>query len=271
MSISVFLCVCLLILLGFRVYLSFFAPSVLGSSMTIGNREVQEDYYYHGEINGVTLLVVADGNGESYAGRIASQTAVKIFRDLFQTYNKYENPKYFFKKAFHTANRAILHQLDNGQKGSTSLTVAMIVKDQLFYSAVGNVKLFVFRNCDLVPITCGHTLETLAKQEFSQGKITRADALAMLEDSRLYNYLGQEDFRELELFDQGISLRDKDIVMLATDGLYDFLSMRFLENSLKARKNMQKIAFDLIEEINKSPKEEKDNGAVVLYKIGEVT
>lgn len=258
------------VLVGFRIFLSISDASGLGSSMTIGNREVQEDYYFHGQKNGVTLLVVADGNGETYAGRIASQTGVKIFRDLFQTYNKFENPKYFFKKSFQSANKAILHELDNGQKGSTSLAVAMVDKNKLYYSSVGNVKIFVFRKGDLVQITCGHTLETLAKQEFSQGKITRSDALAMLEDSRLYNYLGQEDFRELEIFDEAIDLREKDIVMLATDGLYDLLTVREIEDLLKQKKNMQKIAFDLIEMVNQSLKEEKDNSAVVLFKIGEV-
>lgn len=270
MFISFFLLLCLVFLVGFRVYLSFFMAPPMGGSMTIGSREVQEDFYFHGEKNGVQLLVVADGNGETYAGRIASQSAVKTFRDLFQTYNKYENPKYFFKKAFHAANRSILHELDNGQKGSTSLAVAMIDGDTLYYSSVGNVKLFLFRKGDLVQITCGHTLETLAKREFSQGKITRSEALAMLEDSRLYNYLGQEDFRELELFDEGISLQEKDIVLVATDGVYDLLTIREIEETLTQKKSMQKIAFELVEKINNSPQEDKDNGAVVLYKIGEV-
>ncbi len=268
MVITYFLFLTLVILCGFRVYLAYYSP--LGSAMTIGSREVQEDYYYHGTLNGVTLLVVADGNGETYAGRIASQTAVRSFRDLFAGYNVYENPKYFFQKTFNAANKAVLQQLDNGQNGYASLTAAMIIGKQLYYSAVGNVKLYVLRKGDLISISCGHTLEMLAKQEFSQGKITRPNALSMLEDSRLYHYIGQDDFHDLELFDEPIQLQNKDIVLLASDGLYDLLTAVEIEQILKSSGNMQKVAFALVEKVNVHGDEDKDNAAVVLCKIGEV-
>lgn len=270
MVITYFLFFSLILLCGLRVYLSYFQSDPIGSAMTIGTREVQEDYYFHGVRKGVTLLVVADGNGETYAGRIASQTGVKTFRDLFDGYNVYENPKYFFKKSFHAANKAVLQQLDNGQNGYASLTAAMIIGEKLYYSAVGNVKLFVLRKGDLVAISCGHTLEMLAKQEFSQGKLTRPNALSMLEDSRLYHYLGQEDFRDLELFDEPIHLEYKDIVLLASDGLYDLLTVNEIESILKSSSNMQKVAFALVEKVNLHSEEDKDNAAVVLCKIGEV-
>lgn len=260
----------LLLLTSLRVYVSYFAPHPMGSSMTIGTREVQEDFYFHDTNKGVSLLVVADGNGETYAGRIASQTAVRTFRDLFSGYNVYENPKYFFKKAFNSANRGVLHQLDNGQKGYSSLTAAMIVKNKLYYATVGNVKLFVFRKGDLIAISTGHTLEMLGKEEFSQGKLTRSRAISLLEDARLYNYLGQEDFRDLELFDEAITLEPKDIVLLASDGIYDLLSVNEIETALKSSKNMQKVAFRLIENVNQHKNEDKDNACVVLCKIGDV-
>lgn len=260
----------LLFFTSLRIYLSYFAPNPIGSSMTIGTREVQEDFYFHGSQKGATLLVVADGNGETYAGRIASQTGVKVFRELFAGYNVYENPKYFFKKSFHSANRAVLHQLDNGQKGYSSLTAAMIIEDKLYYATVGNVKLYVFRKGDLVSISTGHTLEMLGKQEFSQGKLTRSDAISMLEDARLYNYLGQEDFSELELFDEAIDLQPHDIVLLASDGIYDLLSVNEIESAMKSSKNMQKVAFRLVELVNQHQSDEKDNAAVVLCKVGDV-
>lgn len=260
----------LLFFSGLRVYVSYFAPAPIGSAMTIGTREVQEDYYFHGTQKGATLLVVADGNGETYAGRIASQTGVRTFRDLFAGYNVYENPKYFFKKAFFSANRAVLHQLDNGQKGYSSLTAVMIIEDKLYYATVGNVKLYVLRKGDLVAISTGHTLEMLGKHEFSQGKLTRSDALSMLEDVRLYNYLGQEDFRELELFDEAISLQPQDVVVVASDGIYDLLSVHEIEQAIKSSKNMQKVAFRLVELVNRHQNEDKDNAAVVLCKVGDV-
>ena len=55
------------------------SPDV-GSSMTIGGREVQEDFVGTLATQTGLVAVLADGMGKAYGARIASRTAVETFR-----------------------------------------------------------------------------------------------------------------------------------------------------------------------------------------------
>ena len=110
-----------------------------------------------------------------------------------------------FRRAFQAANREILNQLEENQ-GSASVG-AVIIKDQkLYYAVVGNVKIAVYRNHELVPVSSGHTIGVLAKQKYEEGKLTRQEAVRLLDYHRLYNFVGQDGFRDVEFFDTPIAL-----------------------------------------------------------------
>ncbi|MFI3212257.1 MAG: protein phosphatase 2C domain-containing protein [Eubacteriales bacterium] len=239
--------------------------SNLGGSMTIGSREVQEDCYYINQNKQGSFLALADGMGESYGGRIASRIAISVCEDMFSTFNLLDNPRYFFRKIFNNSNKEILKALDNGGKGYSSLATALICDNKLFYSVVGNVKVFVFRNNDLVEVSTGHTLESISKTEFIKGKITRSEARSLLEDHRLYNFLGQDGFSDLEIFDTPVSLKANDIVLLMTDGVYELLAFTELESVLSKKISSQQKAYEIIELINKNSNEDKDNGSIVIW------
>lgn len=240
----------------------------LGGSMTIGTREIQEDCYFLKESRNGVLMVLADGMGEAYGGRIASRTAVSTFSDLFESYNALDNPQYFFKKAFHSSNNEILKVLDCGGKGMASLASAIVYNNKLFYSSVGNVKIYVHRNGDLIPITTGHTLDAIAKREFCRGKITKEEAIYLLETQRVYNYLGQDEFCDLEIFDTPVTLIKNDIVVLMTDGVYDLLSYNEIEKTLNKSISCSQMAYEIIEKVNCYKQKNKDNASIILLKVG---
>lgn len=106
------------------------SPDV-GSSMTIGGREVQEDFVGTLATQTGLVAVLADGMGKAYGARIASRTAVETFLDLFRDYNAFDNPQYYFRKSFHAANRAILRELGDEGYGAASVGVAMIRENWL--------------------------------------------------------------------------------------------------------------------------------------------
>ena len=124
----------------------------VGACKTSGDREVQEDNYGMMETNSGLLVVVADGMGRRYGGKIAARIAVDTFIDLFKDYNAFDHPLYYFRKAFNAANNAILDAVDE-QRGSSSVASAMIRNHNLYYALVGNITIAVFRNEDLVPIS----------------------------------------------------------------------------------------------------------------------
>jgi len=239
-------------------------PSGIGKSMTIGGREVQEDQIGTMETKAGTMAVLADGAGKTYGGRIASRIAVQTCMELFEDYNAFNNPQYYFRKAFHCANKEILKALGDENRGCASAGCVMVRAGYLYYALVGNVRIYVYREGNLVPVSCGHTIAVLAQQKFHEGTISREDALALLENKRLYNYLGQDGFRDIELFDAPIRLKPGDITVLMSDGVYDLLGIREIEAVLNKGGTCQQKAYDIIELVNSHPGEDKDNASIIL-------
>ena len=238
----------------------------VGASMTIGDREIQEDNYNFVESNNGFLGVLADGMGKKFGGKISSQVAVNTFIELFEQFDAFDNPNYFFQKAFTVANREILKNLDDDRCGAC-VSAILIRNNMLFYSLVGNIKIAVYRNGDLIPVSTGHTINMLAEDKYKSGKLTRKSAISLLEEKRLYNYVGQDGFKNIEFFDEPINLKYGDIVALISDGVYEFLSWKEIENELNKNINTQKMAFNIVEKINISQKENKDNASIFLLKI----
>lgn len=240
----------------------------IGISMTVGSRDVQEDQAGTEVTEAGTMAVLADGAGKAFGGRIASRTAVETFVELFRDYNAFYNPQYYFKKAFHRANREILKNLQDETYGSSSAGCVLLRAGYLYYAVVGNVKICVFREGSLVPVSTGHTVAVLAEEKFREGKISRQDALALLENQRLYNSLGRDGFQEIEVFDAPVRLKRGDIIALMSDGVHELLGFKEMEEILKETKSCQEKAFEIIELVNKNPGERKDNASVVLLGVG---
>lgn len=265
-SLLVFSLTALIVALGaWRWRLQTAQTVRLGKSMTIGDREVQEDAYGVSVQKTGTLLVLADGMGKNYGGRIASRIAVETFLALFADVQRFEKPQYFFRRAFHAANRAILNALDDG-RGSACVAAAVISGPILYYALAGNVKIAVFRAGDLVPVSEGHTVDVLAKRKYLQGNLTKQQALQLLERQRLYNFVGQDGFRDIEFFSQPLPLRDGDSVVLMTDGVYETLGWRDLEAELSSGQDAQRQALAIVERVNRSKLPNKDNAGIVIFR-----
>lgn len=241
----------------------------IGKSMTIGGREVQEDQVGTMETKNGVMAVLADGAGKEYGGRIASRIAVDICMEIFGDFNAFHNPQYYFRRAFHCANLEILKALGDENRGSASAGCVFLAAGYLYYAQVGNVKICVYREGNLIPVSTGHTVAVLAEQKFKEGTISREDALALLQNKRLYNYLGQDAFQDIEFFDAPIKVKRGDIVVLMSDGIYDLIGVREIEAVLSRESNCQEMAYDIIELVNQHPGKEKDNASIILLGMGK--
>ena len=236
-----------------------------GASKTIGSREIQEDEYGIQETREGIMAVLADGMGKRFGGKIASRKAVEAFSEIFEDETAFQHPQYSLRKAFQGANRAILKQLDEEQ-GCASVAAVILKDHHLYYASAGNVKVAVYRRHELVPVTSGHTISVLARQKYEEGKLTREEALSLLDHHRLYNFVGQDGFRDIEFFDTPIRLYGGEYVVLMSDGLYETAKWKDMEDCLEGDGSCQDKAFRLVELVNASEAEEKDNGSVVVMK-----
>lgn len=258
--------------MAYRFFLGFYMDTKgyeTGACKTIGSREIQSDYFAIEENRNGLMAVLADGMGREAGGRIASKTVIRVFQETFREYNMLDHPSYFFQKTFQTANREILKQLDEG-RGRAAVGAVMIQQGFLYYALVGNVKAAVYRNHELVLLGTGHTVDVLAEDKYYEGVLTREDALAMLNEKRVYNYLGRDDFKKIEFYDKPIRLKKNDIVAVLSNGMYEGVAWNRIEDCLSRKKSCRKKALELVEAVN-GKKGDKDNASIILIRIGELT
>ena len=233
----------------------------LGAASTLGNRTIQQDYFGVKSNNGVLLMLLADGIRDN--GEIAAKLAVDIFRDLFDDSNAIYKPQYFFKRAANTAQRKITNTLEERQ-GETSLAAVMVKGNQLFYTLVGNCRITVFRDGDLIPVSEGQTLDVLAKHRYEEGRITKQETLSLLDKHRRYNVLGQDSFQDIEIFSKPLSLKNNDMIVLMSEGVFNTLRWVEIEEVLSRKNPVQTLADDIIDLVNNSPMVDKDNASILI-------
>lgn len=233
----------------------------LGAAATFGTRVIQQDYFGVKELNGSVLILLADGVGQH--GEFAAKLTVDTFRELFNNRAVINKPQYFFKRAANAANKKIINLLDERQ-GATAVAAAIINNLQLFYSVVGNSRIAVFRNGDLIPVSEGQTIDVLARHRYEEGHISKQETLALLNKHRQYNFLGQDSFEEIEFFSKPIPLRKNDLLVVMSEGVFNTVSWKELEEIFDGKQSPQILADTVIDRVDKSTIVDKPNATILI-------
>lgn len=235
----------------------------IGMASNLGSNDVQQDYFGVKKNNGAILMVLADGAGQY--GEVAAKLTVDTFKELFEDETASLQPQYFFKRAANAANKKIINTLEERQ-GESSVAAVIIKNSQLFYTLVGNSKIAVFRNGDLIPVSEGQTVDVLARHAYTEGKISRQETLALLNEHRRYNVLGQDAFQDIEIFDKPLTLEENDTVVIMSEGIFNVLRWVDMEQILSQRNSIQTLANNFIQTVKSSPQIYKDNATVLICK-----
>jgi len=237
-----------------------------GISQTPGNRQINADVvewaYYRDEL----FFAVADGIGQGEKALTAAKTATHIVSRVFEQTGVGGNPAYFFRNSFRGANSAVLRYIPDSTAGA-SLLGAAVKGNLLYYALAGNCKISIFRKGELYELSEGHTFDVLVRQAFQRQKITRVDALEAIKESRLYNFVGKDGFRDLEMFDRPIALKRRDIILIMTDGVYEFCPDGELSRLLGSRGSCQAIARRITDTLDHNNHPDQDNASVIVARV----
>ncbi|MBN1051959.1 protein phosphatase [Clostridium botulinum] len=230
----------------------------------IGHEEIQEDYFNIKKKDNVVLAVIADGLGKNEAGRISSITAVKTISNMFLKEYSNEKVSYFLKKAINKANHEILKRVEKN-KGGTSVLMAIIDEENLYYTSLGNLMLTIFRKGELIKLSEGHCMNEVAKEKYYEGKLEKIEALQVLNNKKVLYYLGQENLNNVEMKIHSIKLEKNDLLLIMSKGIYEEIRWVDFENILNKNKKHIDIALDeIIDEIEHH--ENTDNGSIIIMK-----
>lgn len=237
-----------------------------------GREENQDCWGITHSIDGATVICVADGLGGHKGGRFAAHTAVSAVCDFVQSKQfSFEKPESLYR-AFEKANQEILQLQEKilGFSNMRTTLVVLMMRDGLAcWMHIGDVRLYWIRS--------GECLERTKDQSVPQmlvdlGEIALEDIAHHPERSKLLSSLGSSQQIKPKLIQGYRQLQRGDCFLLATDGLWEWLSdheiLQVIQNS-----DLKSLTHTLENLVRERAKSESyfDNYTFALVKVGEAT
>ncbi len=244
-------------------------PSDMGVSQTTGTCELQSDCVQVSKTRAGVMAAMADGIGRANTGKVSAQIAVDTVLDRYEPYHVLNSPAYFFRSVFQEANIRIQKTIGE-RRGGASLGAVYLNGETACYALAGDIRIALFRGEELIPISRGHTVDVLAAASYREGKLSRREALWSQEEKRVWNYLGMDGFRQVEMGELPIRLKTGDVVLMASRGIWQEVPPGELEDLLLAGGSLQEKAERIVRVAEASDSKERENGSILLVRA-EVT
>jgi protein phosphatase len=218
--------------------------------------------------DGSQLLVVCDGMGGHEAGEVASQVASDRLVEVITSSAKDQPPRTLFQ-AFVAANRAVLDASHTrGVEGmGTTGVVAWVIDGRCYVGWVGDSRLYHFRGGAQLDRSRDHTrVEHMVRNGILKPEQARNHPDAHVLVQALGGSAGVQKTFKPEVWMEPLELRHGDVVLLCSDGLYDFIEDDELYPLIE-RRDYQDAVERLIHTANE--RGGADNITVILLVVGQ--
>ncbi|MDO5574489.1 MAG: serine/threonine-protein phosphatase [bacterium] len=243
-------------------------PLYIASHCTQGQRKSQQDNSRYSIEYDHAFAIVCDGMGGMQGGEKASEIAVSKFEDFYHDETPIADKAAFFRHAIKIMDRAICGLRNEAGKplGAGSTMVAVIIeKDKLYWTGVGDSKIYILRGEDMICVTREHNYRLMISQYYEEGSMTAEEYVE--EDKRgdaLISYLGMGQIKMMDVTEKPFQLEAGDIIMLCSDGIYKTLSEETLKTLIRdAGSNMEAVACNIIDCINQADNPTQDNATLI--------
>jgi len=220
-------------------------------------RKVNEDSFYFQdryEYDKPYLCIVADGMGGHNAGEIASKMAVSEVKNFMEKAvekaNNYqiEDYKKLVTDAFLFANEKVYKRSIGNKTLSgmgTTLTLALIIKNNLIIGHVGDSRMYLIRNEKISKITEDHSY---VAELIKNGTIKPEEAMHHPQKNLITRALGTS--KDLKVDVKNITINDRDFILICTDGLSNMLSDEEILDTVISVKDYKTICHELVNKAN---------------------
>ena len=107
----------------------------------------------------------------------------------------------------------------------------------------------------------------LTKEKLNDGSIGEGAVKRLIHSKKVYSFLGRDDYENTEFNESPITLKKKDIVVLMTDGVYESINWKDIENILSKTGNVEKKAKMITSLVKDKKVSKQDNMGVILIKV----
>ena len=214
------------------------------------------------------VYIIADGVGGNNAGELASRTAVTsvaqcVKDNPIDECRTDEDICDYFARSLEITNDEIFSlagRYEENRGMATTIVIAYIRGRTAYFVNVGDSRAYVYRKGFLSQVTEDHTyVNTLIRK----GEISEEAAESHTHRNVITRALGAEEQVEPDFFKT--ELKENDIILLCTDGLYADVKREEIEEILGSGANMSETSRALIDKANQCGG--NDNITVVVLKI----
>ena len=215
-------------------------------------RSNNQDSYAAGELPGnVAWAVVCDGMGGAAGGNVASATAVKLISEKIATcYHSGMTDgsiKNLLVSAIDSANTLVFDTAAQNEAllGMGTTVVAVIINvDRVYVASVGDSRVYIVSQ-NMFQVTTDHSV---VQNMIDNGEITKEEARYHPKKNVITRALGVEREIRVDFFQEEID-KDKDIVLLCTDGLTNYVDEHTIYSIAKSSSRYE-IADELVKTAN---------------------
>lgn len=251
-----------------------FQPVSVGISSVIGTRKSQQDSVFGQFDEGTGIAIVCDGMGGLRGGEKASQMAVqRLASDFFKEQEIQNIPEFFRKEAYQLDQEVGMLCDENGDllEAGTTLVSVIIKESKLYWLSVGDSKIYIIRDNEIMCVNRLHNYRMTMDEMMKQGQLTMEEYREREKQAEaLISYIGMRDISLMDVNPRGFPLKDNDMILLTSDGLYRLLSDDDIFNILKRNMfDMKRAANALTEEATRRGKKSQDNTSVAVIRFLE--
>jgi protein phosphatase len=200
-----------------------------GNAIHIGQRKQQQDAFALSDFDdadfiahGGYLAVVADGIGGLLYGAQAANVATTEFVTYYMSKLNEQSVEEALDQALLAANQSVLNEAYwrncSEQMGST-LVAALIYEGHLYWRAVGDSHLYLYREGRLSQLNADHNFARELQRQVNEGLLCQAQADYHPDRDALECYLGLHPLHEVERNANPLVLQAGDKVLLCSDGI----------------------------------------------------
>lgn len=241
---------------------------------TVGGRSDQQDSAGYELNDEGGIFVVCDGMGGHEGGKNASELAVRRIIENYDTNaSKTDNNERLLESAI-LADKEISELKDEfGQlvRGGSTAAVALLCGLDLFWLSVGDSRIYIYRDGELVRITTDHTYEVALRENMKAGLITQDFFDQQIDrGDALISFVGVGGMPLVDRSINPLKLQTGDVVLIMTDGLYknipDNILKRYIENFRNPSDSLAALE-QKVEKMTADNEIARDNMTVALIRI----
>jgi protein phosphatase len=199
------------------------------------------------------LFLVADGMGGHRSGEMASSISARaVAKRIAQAtlmgmldleHHEASIPlQDVIREALEDANLAVVERVPGG---GTTLTVALLLGEQVTFGHVGDSRAYVLANGQMKVLTRDHSLVERLRE---LGQLTREEAANHPQRNVLYRAIGQGANLEVDVFTHPAP--SGGFLLVCSDGLWGVVSDEEIERIVRGASNVQAACDQLVQAAN---------------------